>query len=165
MSASRRRGEVGRATSASVREGAGDANGRATSFVPFRMPAFSVISGSSVTPSPPSTIWIRVGRLVASTPGFPRAAARAAGGDGVVAQAVAFFQQQDAAGIELAQGDFLLPRGGIVLARNEPEFVLEQLPHVEIAGVVRQRDQRQVQAAGAKAVQAVVQSGPRADAA
>ena len=66
-SASRRRGEVRRATSARVREGAGGEKGRATSRVPLRMPASSVIPGSSVTPSPPSTIWISVVRLVAST--------------------------------------------------------------------------------------------------
>ena len=43
--------------------------GLATSDVPFKSPAFNVISGSKVTPSPPSTICTSVSKLVASTAG------------------------------------------------------------------------------------------------
>ena len=68
-SASRPCAPPGRETSAIVRAGTRLANGRATSEVPLRMPAFSVISGSRVTPRPPSTICTSVARLVASTAG------------------------------------------------------------------------------------------------
>jgi hypothetical protein len=107
------------------------------------MPASSVIPGSSVTPSPPSTIWIRVFRLVAST-------RDSAGGDGVVAQAVPFLQQQHLARVESPEGDALLPDRGIAFAGHERELVLEELAHVEIARLEGQRDQRDVEPARAQ---------------
>ena len=68
-SKSPRRALLGRDTNATVREGTCEANGREMRCVPLRMPPFNVISGSSVTPMPPSTICTSVFRLVASIPG------------------------------------------------------------------------------------------------
>ena len=42
------------------------------------------------------------------------------------------------------------PDRGIGLARHERELVLEQLAHVQVAGVEGQRDQRDVEAARAQ---------------
>jgi len=78
-------------TSATVRAGTWVANGRAISWVPFSIPAFSVSSGSSVTPSLLHHLDQRVQaggfhhclRLGSTGP---------AGRNGMIAQTVTFFQ-------------------------------------------------------------------------
>jgi len=68
----------------------------------------------------------------------------------VIAQAVPLFQQQHVAGVDLLERDLLLPDRGIGFARHERELVLEQLAHVQVAGVEGQRDQRDVEASRAQ---------------
>ena len=87
---------------------------------------------------------------------LPTAAAGTAGGDGVVAQAVPFLQQQHVAGVDPAERHVLSPDRGIGLARHERELVLEQLAHVQVAGIEGQRDQRDVEPARAQPLEQAI---------
>ena len=66
---------------------------------------------------------------------------------------MALLQQHEVAGAQVPHRDLLRARQRIVGARDEPELVLEQPPHGELAGVIRQRDQSEIQIGRAQALE------------
>jgi len=60
---------------------------------------------------------------------------------------MSFLEQQHLACVDLAHVDGALAQQRTARRGHEAELVLEQLTHIQFAGVIRQRDQRYIEVA------------------